>query len=281
MKTNGYDLSRRWFDFAFEHAEAKCQHTALFMWIIELNNRLGWKEQFGLPTHATMEGLHIGNKSTYINALRDLAKWNFIQIVKESKNQYASTVVSLCRSKKATAQVTALDTALIQQSNDIDTGSVPIDKQRNQETKKPRNNDIGLDSPESQNEIIVEDANEKKTTRKKFVKPDENDVYNLMGELNAKGGNFLSEDKLVTFARTFIDHYEANGWIVGKTHMKDWQSTVRNWMRREWEKIKTQKTNGKHSNSTQDSIAKAEQLFRDAVAISNARDQARQDFTAS
>jgi hypothetical protein len=133
----------------------------------------------------------------------------------------------------------------------------------------------------NENEIIVEDANEKKTTRKKFVKPDENDVYNLMGELNMKGGSFLSEDKLVTFARTFMDHYEANGWIVGKTSMKDWQSTVKNWMRREWEKIKTQKSYGKQSNSTADSIAKAEQLFRDAVAISRARDEARQDFTAS
>ena len=95
----------------------------------------------------------------------------------------------------------------------------------------------------NENEIIVEDANEKKTTRKKFVKPHENDVYNLMGELNMKGGSFLSEDKLVTFARTFIDHYEANGWIVGKVPMKDWQSTVRNWMRKEWEKVKNQKSN--------------------------------------
>jgi uncharacterized protein YdaU (DUF1376 family) len=134
---------------------------------------------------------------------------------------------------------------------------------------------------ENENEIIVEDANEKKTTRKKFVKPHENDVYNLMGELNATGKNFMSEDKLVNFARTFMDHYEANGWIVGKTPMKDWQSTVKNWMRREWEKIKTQKSYGKHSNSTADSVAKAEQLFRDAVAISNARDAARQDSTAS
>ena len=95
----------------------------------------------------------------------------------------------------------------------------------------------------NEKEIIVEDANEKMTTRKKFVKPHENDVYNLMGELNMKGGSFLSEDKLVTFARTFIDHYEANGWIVGKVPMKDWQSTVRNWMRKEWEKVKNQKSN--------------------------------------
>jgi hypothetical protein len=105
---------------------------------------------------------------------------------------------------------------------------------------------------ENENEIIVEDANEKKVTRKKFVKPHENDVYNLMGELNAAGKNFMSEDKLVNFARTFMDHYEANGWIVGKASMKDWKSTVRNWMRREWDKIVNQKS----KNIIQDEKAK-------------------------
>lgn len=96
---------------------------------------------------------------------------------------------------------------------------------------------------ENEDVIEIEDANEKKVTRKKFVKPDENDVYNLMGELNMQGKNFMTEDKLVTFARVFMDHYNSNGWVVGKTPMKDWQSTVRNWMRKEWDKIKNQKTN--------------------------------------
>jgi len=219
MKTNGYDLSRRLFDFAFEHAEAKCQHTALFMWIIELNNRLGWKEQFGLPTHATMEGLHIGNKSTYINALRDLAKWNFIQIVKESKNQYASTVVSLCRSKKAT-----------------------------------------------------------------FTPPSENDIYNFMGELNMKSGGKWTEAKIVTESKNCFDYYTITGWKTsGGAKIVSWQATVRKWMNNQFKFEANKKSNsyGKHSNSTQDSIAKAEQLFRDAVAISNARDQARQDSTTA
>jgi hypothetical protein len=102
---------------------------------------------------------------------------------------------------------------------------------------------VNINENENINEIIVEDANEKKVTRKKFVKPEEHDVYNLMGELNMKGGSFLAEDKLVNFARVFMDHYEANGWIVGKVPMKDWQSTVRNWMRKEWDKVKNQKSN--------------------------------------
>ena len=159
------------------------------------------------------------------------------------------------------------------------------ESRRNNRTKKDMTNISNTYVPhmenenenENINEIIVEDANEKKTTRKKFVKPHENDVYNLMGELNAVGQNFMSEDKLVNFARVFMDHYESNGWVVGKTPMKDWQSTVRNWMRKEWDKIKNQKSYGKQSNSTADSVAKAQQLYAEAVAISRARDNTRPD----
>jgi hypothetical protein len=210
MKNNGYDLSRKWFDFAFEHSEVKCQHTALFMWIIELNNRLGWKEQFGIPTNATMEGLHIGNKRTYLDALSDLAKWNFIQIISESKNQYSSTIISICRSKKATALHTALDTALIQHSNGIDYSiehsSAPIDKQRNQETKKPRNNSLV------------------------FTPPNENDVYNLMGEYSVQKHMQWTDEKINTEAAKFFNYYEANGWKQGRNPMKDWKASARNWM---------------------------------------------------
>jgi hypothetical protein len=136
---------------------------------------------------------------------------------------------------------------------------------------------------ENENENENKDVNKKRVSRKMFVKPHENDVYNLMGELNMQGKNFMTEDKLVNFARTFMDHYESNGWVVGKVPMKDWQSTVRNWMRKEWDKLKNQKPNqyAKQPTTTAEHVAKAEQLFRDAVAISNARDAARQDSTAS
>jgi hypothetical protein len=145
---NSYILTRRWFDFAFITKEAKSNHTALFCWIIELNNRLGWKPEFGLPTQDTVEGLSIGNKNTYLKTLRDLAEWKFIDIVQESKNQYQSCIIRICYVKNDTAQGTALDTALIKHDiqheygtgystvvsmvSSIDT----IDKPLNQETNK-------------------------------------------------------------------------------------------------------------------------------------------------
>lgn len=32
-------------------------------------------------------------------------------------------------------------------------------------------------------------------------------------------------------AQTFMDHYTANGWLVGKNKMKDWKAAVRTWER--------------------------------------------------
>lgn len=147
---NGYDLSRRWFDFAFENRDCKVQHTALYMWIIELNNRLGWKVEFGLPMGATMEGLSIGNKTTYSNTLKDLVSWGFIQIVQEAKNQYQSCIIKLCRYESEPALSTALSTALYrhcdQQSTSIESGTVTIDKPLNNETFKPLNNETDVDA---------------------------------------------------------------------------------------------------------------------------------------
>lgn len=140
---NGYELSRQWFDFAFEKKECKVQHTAIYLWAVELNNRLGWKAQFGLPTQASMEGLSIGDKRTYLSALRDLNEWGFIKIVHESKNQFQSCIVEICHSDFTTPTTTALDTALLRQNNsttnDTTHSGTPIDKQLNNETNKQIN----------------------------------------------------------------------------------------------------------------------------------------------
>jgi len=140
---NGYQLTRRWFNFTFDNTEAKVQHTAIYCWLIELNNRLGWKDEFTINTQFTMEGLSIGNKNTYLSALSDLENWGFIKTIRPSVNQNYGRVITLrCYDNDTavhTATTTAMDTALIQQNDGNDNGSVPIVKQVNQETTKPLN----------------------------------------------------------------------------------------------------------------------------------------------
>ena len=37
---------------------------------------------------------------------------------------------------------------------------------------------------------------------------------------------------------SFIDHYQAKGWIVGKSKMKDWKACVRTWEKNDFNKTK-------------------------------------------
>lgn len=81
---NGYDLSRAWFDFAFENNDkVDCKHTAMYFYCIDLNNRLGWKEKFGLPTDQTMNALSIRNHRTYSKIFQDIVDWGFINVIKK------------------------------------------------------------------------------------------------------------------------------------------------------------------------------------------------------
>lgn len=135
---DGYSLTRQWFNFASDNYKCKSIHTALYLWIVEKNNRLMWKKEFGLPSADTMEVLSIGNKRTYLSALNDLKDWGFIKIVHEAKNQYQSCIISICHVKNDTANKSAV-AKLPKHCPSIDAGTAPIVKPLNdlkEKTKK-------------------------------------------------------------------------------------------------------------------------------------------------
>lgn len=84
------------------------------------------------------------------------------------------------------------------------------------EEKKFRENNTRVNNTSMNN--IIGTAPEKK--QKKFVKPTVEEIKTYCAERN----NQLD-------AEYFYDHYEANGWKIGKAPMKDWKATIRNWER--------------------------------------------------
>jgi hypothetical protein len=129
---NSYDLSRKWFDWTFENPERiNPNHTALYFFIIEHCNRLGWKKKFGLPTTMAKEAIGIRSYNTYINTLNDLVEFGFINIIEKSKNQYSSNIVAISNFDKAhnKAHDKALDKALIKHSTKQRESNDSINKQ--------------------------------------------------------------------------------------------------------------------------------------------------------
>lgn len=58
---------------------------------------------------------------------------------------------------------------------------------------------------------------------------------------HARGFKAPTEEEVAAFCRErglgidpaeFVGHYNSNGWMVGKAHMKDWKAAIQNWERR-------------------------------------------------
>ena len=61
---------------------------------------------------------------------------------------------------------------------------------------------------------------ERKASRR-FCKPTYDDVSGYAESVGYRGFD----------STAFCDHYEANGWQVGRTPMRDWKAAVRNWQK--------------------------------------------------
>ena len=83
-------------------------------------------------------------------------------------------------------------------------------------------NDNVNDNVLNDNENVETKVSQRRET-KRFTKPSLQDINIFIQELS------LSVD-----AEAFYNYYEANGWMVGKNHMKDWKAAVRNWSKKEW-----------------------------------------------
>ena len=137
---NSYDLSRAWFDFAFDNPDkVKPVHTAIYFFAIEHCNRLGWKKKFGFPTSMVMEANGIKSYSSYKKHFDEIVSFGFFIVHEYSRNQYSSNVIALTLNAKAhiKADVKALDKALSKQTLKQHQSTVSINKPLN---NKPLNN---------------------------------------------------------------------------------------------------------------------------------------------
>ena len=91
-----------------------------------------------------------------------------------------------------------------------------------------------------------------RTREKKFVPPTLEEVQKYCTER----GNKID-------AQRFIDHYTANGWMVGRNSMKDWKAAVRNWEKSEGAFARQERGNGVSATNSSFDV---DDFFEAAVA---------------
>lgn len=93
---NGYSASKAYFNWAIEHPrEASTSMGLLYLYLVEICNRLGWRETFGITSGECRAAISVSSYNTYQDALHRLVRYGFVEIVEKSKNQYSPTIVKL------------------------------------------------------------------------------------------------------------------------------------------------------------------------------------------
>ena len=91
---NGYTLNKFCWHTMSVQKEMRLTHVGLYMYIVELNNKLRWPGIFGLPTGHTLKTTKL-SKPTYFKLLNDLESYGMIKTIKKSKNQSQASVFTI------------------------------------------------------------------------------------------------------------------------------------------------------------------------------------------
>lgn len=170
---NGYQLSRAWFDFCFENQDkVNPTHTAMYLWFIELNNRMGWVEKFASPASQTMAATGVKSYNTYKKIFNDLVGWGFVIEVKKSENQYQACIIALSKFDKS------LDKSLDKSVMNHLTNQSEITRQITDSINKPRNNkQLNQETINKKGSAIADVPKEKKVFDFSFIHPEFKEIY--------------------------------------------------------------------------------------------------------
>ena len=108
-------------------------------------------------------------------------------------------------------------------------GRTPASYPETSDGRTPASASVGHQRPDHQDTSVLQEdplniqrrSRGARTPKTRFQKPTAEQVR-----------EYATEQSCSTFdAGKFCDYYESNGWRVGRTAMKDWRATVRNWIR--------------------------------------------------
>lgn len=225
----GYYFTKIWFDFACQNPDKVTpSHTAMYLWFVELNNRMGWAEKFASPASQAMQYTGMKSYNTYKKIFDELVDMGFILVITQSKNQFTACIIALSKFDKAHNK--ALDRAKPkmphqnlkeQLPKQVESTIQTIDSIIKEENNKPENKEINTN-----NNVVL------------FLLPE---IEENKKPILFKNSIFIDIQKLKKIIGEKYDtanleyYYEAAlSWSDSKNAKRiDWPATIRNFILRD------------------------------------------------
>lgn len=215
---NGYDLSHKFFEWAFSNREDfKPTVSALYFYLVEVCNTLGWKKEFSISAKECMEGMGVSGYNTYKNAFDILCEHGFIKVVKKSCNHYQANIITLLNFDRVTDsltdEVTDKVTSKYSESNYQSNGD--IHKTINNKTIKTIKTTIPDNKTET--EVSVKSDKKQKIKFSEFVSLTQDEYTKLIEDHSEEGAKRMIE---------ILNNYKGS---KGKKYKSDYLAIL-NWV---------------------------------------------------
>lgn len=175
-------------------------HVALYLALFQYWNMNRFKNPISIHREDTLNLSKIGSRNTYYKCMKELSNWGFLLYYPSHDSMKGSTVkMYKFGTSSGTTTRTSTGTTSVQ---------VPV------QALVPSINNTNINKLSKQNK--------QKESKKNFTPPSLEEVLEFF-----KIQKFVLEE-----AEPFFLYYQANGWLVGKAKMKDWQAAARNWILR-------------------------------------------------
>ncbi|WP_075590595.1 hypothetical protein, partial [Labilibacter marinus] len=172
----------------------KAYHISLYLALFRMWNTNRFKNPISISRNETMKLARIGSPNTYVQALKDLHKHQFIRYEPSFDKTKGSLIILYSFDTiSCTPSVSKMSPSInIQTIHSIEEDQNLISKQEKKETMKA-----------------------------KFTPPPLEHIKIF----------FQQKGHVENQAERFFNYYESNGWMVGgRSKMKDWKAAARNWM---------------------------------------------------
>ena len=213
-------------------------HISLYLIIFQYWNVNRFKNPITVTRYELMKGSKISSNATYHKCIKELQRLGYLEYI-PSFNPYSGTLITVndfsdvSKPKYFEKEVTRPKNEPTSPKNEQVNGQVTEqdDGLLYIYNKKTNINSINLYiEPEFQ--ILNDDLfleNQKKEKEKSSAKKEKG--MNEKPSLELVKEYFKFQEYSEFEAERFFNYYSSNGWLIGgKTKMKDWKASARNWM---------------------------------------------------
>jgi hypothetical protein len=223
-------------------------HISLYLTLFQCWNINRFKNPITISRDEMMKGSKIASKATYHKCIKELQRLGFLDY-QPSYNPYSGTLVFVHNLSEGYKEKTNTEPAKPknEQVNSKATEQVdglPHIYNNKQTFKNNKNIDI---EPEflifNEMPFAFADTEKKQTEESRHNSFLENQAEDQKEKSSAKKEKvvnpsielvkeyFLFQESSEFEAERFFNYYSSNGWLIGgKTKMKDWKASARNWM---------------------------------------------------